>query len=301
MGNDLKSPNRKEFIKLSAGAGASLLLGGFMSACSSTGEKSNPTPAGSSIPFGIQLWSVKEDMAADAKGTLTNLGSYGYTQIESFDGEQGIFWGMKPTEFKKFLSDNGLTLKASHVDFRTDFEKKLEGAAEAGAQYLIAPWLGPQESIDDFRRYAEQFNKLGEACKSRGLKFAYHNHDYSFFELDGEIPQRVMMDETQPDLVDFEMDIYWVVTAGEDPVKWMKEYKNRFTLSHVKDRKTGATPEEKFASVQLGTGSIDYGRVLSEAQATGMQYFFVEQEAFEGTTPMESAKANAEYMKKLRI
>lgn len=301
MGNDLKSPNRKEFLKLSAGAGVSLLLGGFMSACSSPGEKPYPTPAESSIPFGIQLWSVKEDMVADAKGTLAKLGSYGYTQIESFDGEQGIFWGMKPAEFKNYLSDNGLAFKASHVDFRTDFEKKLEGAVEAGAHYLIAPWLGPQKSIDDFRRYAEQFNKLGEACKKSGLRFAYHNHDYSFVELEGEIPQNVMMDETQADLVDFEMDIYWVVTAGEDPVKWMKDYKNRFTLSHVKDRKKGTTLDEKMVSVQLGTGSIDYGRLLSEAQATGMQYYFVEQEAFEGTTPMESAKANAAFMKKIRI
>lgn len=251
--------------------------------------------------FGLQIWSVKEDMAADAKGTFKALAGYGYKQLESFEGKEGMFWGMKHLDFKSYMADLGISVVSSHCNISDDFEKKAAQAAEAGLKYLICPWKGPQKSIDDFKRFTEEFNNCGSICKKNGIRFAYHNHDYSFKKLDGEVPQIVMMEQTDPELVDFEMDIYWVVNAGEKPADWLTKYKNRFRLCHIKDRMKQPLPDNKNSSCQLGKGSIGYPGILKTAIANGMQYFIVEQEYFEGTTPMKSAQANALYMKKLLI
>lgn len=246
-------------------------------------------------PFGIQLWTLREDMPKDPKGVLKQLADAGYKQIESFEGSKGMYWGMTNKEFAAYLASLGMSIKSCHCDIEKDFERKAAEAAEIGIDYLICPWKGPQKSIDDFKRFAEQFNAKGEVCKKAGIRFAYHNHDYSFVSLDGQLPQDVMMQGTDPALVYFQMDMYWVVTAGADPVEWLKKYPNRFKLCHIKDRTKGA--EGKDASCTLGTGSIDYKSILKKARKYGMQYFVVEQEKYEGTTPIQSAVANAAYLR----
>ncbi len=249
-------------------------------------------------PFGLQLWTVRDDMAKDPEGVLKKLAAYGYKQIESFEGKDGMYWGKTNTAFKKFLNGLGMSIISSHCDINTDFERKANEAAAIGIKYLVCPWKGPQKSIDDFKRFADEFNNRGAICKKAGIRFAYHNHDYSFVPIDGQLPQDVMMQNTDPKLVDFEMDMYWVVTAGVDPLAWFKKYPNRFRLCHIKDRTKGAT--EKDASCIIGTGSIDYPALLKQARKYGMRYFIVEQEKYEGTTPMDAVKADAAYMKKIR-
>lgn len=244
--------------------------------------------------FGIQLWTVKEDMAKDAKDTLKKIAGDGYKQIESFEGKQGMFWGMTNKEFKKYMDELGMKIISSHCDTTKDFERKAAEAAEIGMKYLICPWKGPQKSIDDFKRFADEFNKNGEVCKKNGIRFAYHNHDYSWKPVDGQIPQEVMMDNTDKNLVHFEMDIYWVVAAGVDPQVYFKKYPNRFRLCHVKDLGKTATGHE---SVHLGTGTIDFHSILKTGKENGLEYFIVEQEAFTNTNPLESAKIDADYLK----
>jgi sugar phosphate isomerase/epimerase len=168
-------------------------------------------------------------------------------------------------------------------------------------KYLIAPYLGPQKTLDDYKRFADTFNQRGEVCKKNGIRFAYHNHDYSFKPLEGQLPQDVMMQGTDDGLVDYEMDIYWVVAAGQNPETWFKKYPNRFRLGHVKDRKKGAAATDMNASVVLGTGSIDFASVLKTGGQYGMQYYIVEQEAYEGTTPLAAAKEDAVYLKNLKV
>lgn len=250
--------------------------------------------------FGLQLWSIREDLAKDPQGVLKQVASFGYTQIESFEGGKGMFWGMQPADFKKLMDDLGMKIISSHCNIDKDFEKKAADAGSIGMKYLICPWKGPQKSIDDFKRFADDFNAKGEICKKNGLRFAYHNHGYSFMTLDGKIPQEVMMDGTNPDTVDFELDMYWVVTGGADINTWLTKYKNRFKLGHVKDRKAGVDKTVADASCILGTGSIDYKAVVPFAKKNGMEYFIVEQEKWENTTPLESAAANAKYMKELK-
>jgi len=249
--------------------------------------------------YGIQLWSVKNALAKDPKDVLKQIASFGYTQIESFEGGKGIFWGMTAAEFKKYMDDLGMKIISSHCNIDKDFEKKAADAASIGMKYLICPYKGPRKSIDDFKKIAEDFNAKGDICKKNGIRFAYHNHDYSFVTVDGQIPQDVMLANTNPDTVDFEMDIYWVVTAGADPVAYAEKYKNRFRLCHVKDRIKNTT--EKDASCTLGTGSIDYPPMLKKLKSNGMEYFIVEQERYDNTTELDSAKADANYMSALSI
>ncbi len=248
-------------------------------------------------PFGIQLYTLRDIIGDDPKGVIESLAEFGYKQIESYEGQMGIFWDMSHTDFKKFLDDLGLEMVSTHANVFENFEQKVEQLAEVGATYVTCPYIGPQESIDDFKELADTFNELGETAQNAGLRFAYHNHDYSFVELDGELPQDVMMSNTDPDLVDFQMDIYWVVAAGEDPTEWMRKYPNRFSSGHVKDYSGGENPE----SVVLGTGTINYPSVLDVAKQNGMKHFIVEQEAYTDTTPLDAAEADAEYMKNLTL
>jgi len=285
---------RNEFLKLSGGLALAGLASksGFASLAGENAKLKN---------FGIQLWSVRDDLAKDPKGVLKQLASYGYKQIESFEGSKGIFWGMSNIEFKSYMDELGMKIISSHCDINKDFEKKAADAAAIGMKYLICPYKGPQKDIDAFKKFADEFNQKGEICKKNGIRFAYHNHDYSFVTMNGEMGQDVMMKNTNASLVDFELDMYWVVAAGQDIETWLKKYPKRFRLCHVKDRKKEAPLTEKDASVVVGTGSINYPKILKTAKKYGMEYYIVEQEKWEGTTPMQAAQADAAYMKALSI
>lgn len=260
----------------------------------------NPATASTALQyFGLQLYTLRDDMPKDPKGVLKQVSSFGYKQIESYEGKQGMFWGMSNTDFKKYMDDLGMTIVSSHCDINKDFEKKAAEAAAIGMKYLICPYKGPQKKLDDFKKFADEFNQKGEICKKNGIKFAYHNHDYTFKELEGQLPQDVLMNSTDPSLVDYELDMYWVVAGGQDPETWLKKYKNRFKLCHVKDRTKGAT--EAADTCTLGEGSIDYPTILKTAKENGMEYYIVEQEKYAGTTPLKAAEADAEYMKKIKI
>jgi sugar phosphate isomerase/epimerase len=190
---------------------------------------------------------------------------------------------------------------ASHCNTNQDFERKAAEASAIGMKYLIAPYLGPQKSIDDYKRAADKFNQNGEICRRNGLRFAYHNHDYTFKTAEGQMPQDVLMQNTNKDLVDFEMDIYWVVNAGQDPEAWFRRYPDRFRLVHVKDRQRGVGDTSKNVSVVLGTGSINFPQILRTGAQNGVRHFMVEQEAYEGTTPLVAVRENAGYMKGFRF
>src|SRR5882757_2394297 len=217
---------RRDFLKLGSGlaVGAALTPAAFKFL-----SMENETEESKKIKrFGLQLYSVRDDMPKDPKGVLKQVASFGYKQVESYEHKDlGIFWGMSNTDFKKYMDDLGMTIISSHCDITKDFEKKAAEAAAIGMKYLMCPYKGPQKSIDDFKKFADEFNQKGEICKKNGIRFAYHNHDYSFKLQDGQLPQDVMMQNTDPTLVDFEMDIYWVVTGGQDPEVWLKKYPNR--------------------------------------------------------------------------
>ncbi len=276
--------SRKQFLIQSGLATAGILAGNSLFAESSAKKIKK---------FGIQLYSLRDVLPKDPKGILTQLAQFGYKQIESYEGPDGMFWGMGATGFRQLMNQLGMTIVASHFDFRKNLEQKAADAASIGMKYLICPHIGEQKKPDDYKRIAEDFNKAGEVCKKTGLRFAYHNHAYSFTAKDGQFPQDILMMNTDPALVDFEMDMYWVTVAGQDPIAWMDKYKNRFKLCHVKDREKGSN--NKPVTCTLGKGDIDYKSIVKKAMKRNMGYFIIEQEHYNGTNSTDGAKDSAAY------
>ena len=302
---------RREFLRLTANLAAGLAI--IPLACNSSNDKATETTSADSTTaanattdagtaltsFGLQLYTLRDDLPKDPKGVLKQISSFGYKQIEGYEGKDGMFWGMSNIDFKKYLDELGMVMVSSHCDINKGFEKKAADAAAIGMKYLICPYKGPQKKLDDFKKFADEFNQKGEICKKNGIKFAYHNHDYTFKELEGQMPQDVLMNSTDPALVEYELDLYWVVAAAQDPETWLKKYPNRFKLCHVKDRTKGAT--EAADSCTLGEGSIDFPKILTTAKENGMEYYIVEQEKYAGTTPLKAVEADAAYMKNLKF
>jgi len=297
----LKEKNRRSFVK---GAGA-LALGSLLIPSCKNKEIAEVVEKVATVPpsldkFGIQLYTLRNDIPKDPKAILEKVSSFGFKQLEGYEGDQGIFWNMKPKEFKTYINDLGMEMVSSHCDIHSDFEQKAAEAAEAGLKYLICPFIGPQKSVEAWKEVTDKFNTCGEICQKNGIRFAYHNHAYSFKPFSGMIPQDFMMENTDPELVDHEMDIYWVVTGGADPIEYLDKYPNRFKLCHVKDRSKDAG-DERQASCNLGTGIIDFPSILKRANERGMEYFIMEQERYDDSTPLESAEIGANYLKELRF
>src|SRR5688572_21178035 len=177
--------DRRKFLKTGGLLASSFAIGGL--ACNddtkpANGNDSDTTRADTTATastvdqsldaFGLQLYSLRDDLPKDPKGILKQVSSFGYKQIEGFEGKQGIYWGMKNTDFKKYMDDLGMTLVSSHCNIEKDFEKKAAEASEIGMRYLISPYIGPQKTVDDYKKYADKFNALGDICKKNGLRFA---------------------------------------------------------------------------------------------------------------------------------
>ncbi len=298
--------DRRKFMQLAGALTAGSLLLPSIGCNTSPGEVANAaTTAAKDLispslkEFGIQLYTLRDDMPKDPKSVLKSVASFGYKQVEGFEGKQGLWWDMGHKEFKSYLDGIGLSMVSAHCDIKKNFEEKAAQAAEIGLDYLICPYVGPQTSMDEWKAVTDRFNECGAICKKNGIKFAYHNHAYTFKAFSGMIPHDFVMENTDPDIVDHEMDIYWVVTGGADPIEYLKKYPNRFRLCHVKDRIKDAPADERSASCDLGTGSIDYPSILKVAKEQGMKYFILEQERYDNSTPLKSAEAGAAYLKKL--
>lgn len=285
--------NRRTFIKETGSLAAGLSL--FPQWVQAMEDRSKPRP------FGIQLYTLRDELPGKARELLQQLAKQGYTYIESYEGPEGMFWNHSAKAFKEYLDNLGLQIVSSHCEVQKNFEKKVADAASIGIKYLICPWVGPQPTIESYKRIAQQFNELGSICQKNGIRFAYHNHDYSFKPIEGQLPQEVLLKETDPLLVDFELDIYWAHYAGQDPVTWFANYPNRFKLCHVKDKSRWPYPKEGYQSVDLGTGSIDFKKILPRAVKQGLEYLLVEQEFYPNGSQIEAAAAGASYMKRLRF
>ena len=260
--------SRRSFLKEAAFASAGgLILPGFL-------KFSDAKPRLKNV--GIQLYSVRTDMAADAVGTLNKLGKIGYQEIESAKSDKGNYYGLAPKEIKKILKDQGMTLRSGHTHIDKDWQKSIDDAAEAGQEYIICSSLpSPGQTIEHYQKSADMFNEAGEQCKKSGILFGYHNHETEFETVDGQVLYDVLMDRCQPNLVHMEMDLGWVIAAGKDPFAYFKKYPGRFPLWHLKDMNVA---EKK--SVEFGKGSVDIIGLLKQSKQAGMKYYFVEQEDY---------------------
>ena len=254
--------------------------------------------------IGIQLYSLRETIGADVKGTLAKVAQAGYQEVETYGYSPTTgFWGLKPAEFKAALAAHGLSTPSGHYGldafFRDGSEAELRdiisAARACGQRYLVVPYLDEKvrTSVADFKTVAARLNKAGALCQAAGLRLGYHNHDFEFKPLGGTSLFEVMLRETNPKLVDFELDLYWVVRAGQDPIKLMQAHPKRFPLWHVKDMDK-AKPD---LNTEVGAGSIDFRKIFAQASKAGLQHFFMEQENF-GMDAYQSIAQSAAYMKK---
>lgn len=273
---------RRDFIKYTSAA----VLGGSLFTPSLL-------QAGTIKKYGCQLYSVRDLLPKDPKGVMTQLASMGYKQFESYSADP--FWGMSAKEAKSFLKSIKVKMISAHVGMKDINEGLVEKAAEVGLEYILCPYIGMQPGKDAWLKRADDFNAMGEMCKKHGIKFGYHNHSYSFAFVSGFKGQMVLIENTDPELVCFELDMCWSEAAGENTIKHLEEHGDRYELCHIKQL---IQKEPKPKQTDLADGIIDYSKLLRAAKDNGMKYYLVEQEQYP-TSPMDSMKSNAKFMNEL--
>jgi sugar phosphate isomerase/epimerase len=233
-------------------------------------------------------------MLKDARNTLRIIADLGFKEIESARSAKGLYYGLTPAEMKQVCADLGLAVRSGHVHLDADWKKTLEQAAAAGQEYVICSTMPSKgQTVDNYKSVAEAFNAAGEDCKALNMKFGYHNHEYEFEQEKGQILYDVLMDQTDPDLVHMELDLGWVVAAGQDPEEYFNKYPGRFPLWHLKDMDLWENE-----STEFGKGGLDIGAMMKLRDKSGVKHIFIEQEEY-ASTPQESMAHNLDYIRNL--
>ncbi|WP_341840679.1 sugar phosphate isomerase/epimerase [Chitinophaga caseinilytica] len=237
--------------------------------------------------LGIQLYTVRDAVAKDLPGTLERLAKLGYNKLEIY-GYNGTFFGKSVSEFKSILSGTGMQVRSSHHlpghamkmkgTLLDGWDKAVEDMHAIGAKYMACAYLFPEERTGEFyAKLPDLLNKSGEKTKSAGIQFAYHNHDFEFEKYNDSLLYEYLLKNTDPAMMNMEMDLYWAVKAKQDPVSWFERYPGRFPLWHVKDLEKGSED-----ITEVGNGSIDFDRIFAARKKAGMKEWFVEQDESKG-------------------
>jgi sugar phosphate isomerase/epimerase len=273
---------------------------GFTACNSKTGtEESTEVVETQPTSFGgLALYTLRDSMASNPKATLQAVADAGYAYVETANYEDGKFYGMAPADFKAYLESIGLTAKSAHMGMVNleNADQLIADAKAAGISYFVIPvppmgmfTFGPDGMgmKGTAAELATILNTLGEKCSAAGLKLLYHNHDFEFKPMaDGSVMIDYLLENCNADNVNFQMDLFWVTKAEVDPLAYFEKYPGRFKAWHVKDMNA----EGNFAPV--GTGSIDFKRILAEKVKSGMEYYLVEQDQTFGLDPMEAIKTS---------
>jgi len=261
--------------------------------------------------IGIGLFTLREQLTADVKATIEQVAKIGYNQVETYYGYPGKyevkgFWGLEAKDFNTLLKANGLTSPSGHYNL-TEFlysgddkvlKSHIETAATVGQKYFVIPAL-PTDirasgTLDDYKRMASKFNQAAELCQKSGLKLAYHNHNFEFKDQgNGATGYEILLAETDAKLVGFELDIFWAVNAGLNPVDMFKKNPGRYKMFHVKDM----DKTDKTVFVEVGSGRIDFKRIFAASKLAGVDYIFTEQDIIR-KAPYESIAESYNYIKK---
>src|ERR1041385_3730598 len=297
VGSGQWTPTRREFLERVGGIAAAVGLGGL------------PRLARAKLgPIGIQLYTVRRELAKDVEGTLAKLAAIGYREVEFAGYPEGT-----AKSLRAILDRLHLRAPSGHVGtqaLRPEWARTLEQAATVGQQYVVVAFIPQEErrTADDWKRMAAAFNRAGEAAEGAAPPLCFPNHHlqflplrgappypaFEFVPLDGALPYDLLLAETDPKLVRLELDLYWITKGGRDPLDYFAKWPGRFPLVHVKDM--DATPNKFFADV--GKGTMDFRRIFRPARQAGIEHYFYEQDETPGS-PFDSAKASYEYLRAL--
>jgi sugar phosphate isomerase/epimerase len=289
--------SRRVFIKSASALSAAVFVKGPLKAFT-------PSPL-----IGLQLYTVRFDMVPFPRKTLAKIAEIGYNSVENatYTGTQK-FYGLDAATYKKVLRDNGLIAPSGHYRLGMemvkgapekgtilhDWQRAVDDAATVGLEYMVCAYLAKEErgDLDHYKKLADIFNKAAETCKKSGIQFCYHNHDFEFQAQNGVFPYDILLDNTDKNLVQLELDLYWVKKSGQDPLALFQKHPGRFPLWHVKDMSKEA--DQRFAEV--GRGIIDFKTIFEHKQDSGMRFFFVEQDKCPGSA-FESITKSYNYIK----
>jgi sugar phosphate isomerase/epimerase len=244
---------------------------------------------------GLQLYTVRDLMKADLPGTLRKVAQIGYKEVE-FAG----YYGRSPAQIRALLKQNGLTSPSSHIGLdilEKDSVRAFADAKATGHQWVTMPYI-PEErrkTVDDWNKIIDLLNQLAPQAKAAGLRLAYHNHDFEIRPVDGVRPLDMMLDKTDPSLVDFEMDLYWVVFGGGDPIDFFDRHPKRFAMVHVKD--SAGPPDNKI--VDVGKGTIDFPKIFAQSDKAGIKHYFVEHD--QPADPIATIRNSYNYLHRVRF
>lgn len=257
---------------------------------------------------GLQLYSLREQIVKDVKGVIEKVAKAGYQEVETYGySASNHFWGMKPVDFNAVMKANNLVSPSGHYDFglilsqetsADDSKRMLDeyivAALAIGQQYIIVPWLDPKviSTVDDYKYISEKMNGIGEELRKSNLQLGYHNHNFEFDDHGGLTGYDILLAETDKENVKMELDLYWVVRSGKDPIKLFNDHPDRFSLWHVKDM----DKLNSALNTEVGNGSIDFKSIFKNAKLAGLKHLYVEQENF-AIDPYVSITSSFDYIK----
>ena len=280
----MRRTTRREFLEIMGAVGVGI-------ACSGARR----TAHGARLDkVGLQLYTVRDKMKEDFEGTLARVAQIGYKEVE-FAG----YFNHTPADVKAILDRHGLSAPSTHIALgdMDEWKKALDTAKAIGHDYIVVPWI-PEEkrkTLDDWKSVAAVFNQAAQMAKDAGLQFAYHNHEFEFPKVEGQIPYDVLLQNTDPKLVQLEIDLYWITKGGQDPLSYFARWPGRVPLVHVKD--SAGAPEHKMADV--GQGKIDWKRIFAKRDQAGIKHAFVEHD--QPPQPFEDIAASYNYLKNLEF
>ena len=258
-------------------------------------DLANPGKWSGTRHVGLQLYSLREDMAENPVATIEAVAKMGYKEVEAYGFDAGKLFGMAYPEFGKVLRDNGLAMPSTHFgvsmkqydasrdELIDEVKRAIDAAPALGVQYVIAPWIGEAER-NNIEKTVKVLQAYARYCKQAGVRYAYHNHDGEFTQRgpDGRLLMEWLLHETDPALMCMEMDLYWVHYAGYNPLDWFKLYPGRWELCHAKDM----AKTEKRETIEVGDGSIDFAAIFKNSKQAGLIHYIVELEHYV-TTPIQ--------------
>jgi sugar phosphate isomerase/epimerase len=290
------SHSRRDFLKISAAGAVGITALGSFTLKPAISDRKN-------FGVGLQLYTIRDAMAADPLGTLKKVSDLGYKNLELASYGNGKFYGFSPKELKKIVADLGMTILSSHTQVEAagitvDNAKKMaDDHAEVGVKYCVQPWVNDVDrTVEKYKKMVGDWNEVGKIMKGVGIQFGYHNHNFEFKPVDGIVPYYdIFMKGLDPTLVTMEIDLFWVSKAGQNPVEMFKKYPGRFQLFHMKDMSTNQAPffdviKDDVCSV--GAGVIDFKAILASKEIAGMKYLFVEDDNQGNGKPFEALETS---------